>query len=98
MLRTLPLMRPGSRGSTPDTVVRTQRIEELMPLLARAIRALALTRAEIEALTDNYAAGARAGELPALFSRESGWRTALAEHRRGRPFDCARCFGCDRLR
>ena len=82
MLRTIPLMRAGSRGSTPDTVLRTQRIEELMPLLARAIRALALTRAEIEALPDNYAAGARAGELPALFSRESGWMEVRSFHER----------------
>jgi hypothetical protein len=82
MLSTVPLMRPGSRGSTPDTVLRTQRIEELMPLLAGAIRALALTRAEIEALPDNYAAGARAGELPALFSRESGWMEVRSFHER----------------
>lgn len=82
MLHTVPLMRPGTRGSTPDTVLRTQRIEELMPLLAGAIRALALTRAEIEALPDNYAAGARAGELPALFSRESGWMEVRSFHER----------------
>jgi hypothetical protein len=53
-----------------------------MPLLARAIRALALTRAEIEALPDNYAAGARAGELPALFSPESGWMEVRSFHER----------------
>jgi hypothetical protein len=82
MLRTVPLMRPGSRGSTPDTVLRTQRIEELTPLLARAIRALALTRAEIEALPNNYAAGARAGELPAVFSREGGWMEVRSFHER----------------
>ena len=75
MLRTVPLMRPESRGATPDSVLRTQRIEELMPLLARAIRALALTRAEIETLPDNYAAGARAGELPALSHLKAvGWK------------------------
>jgi len=82
MLRTVPPMRPGSRGSTPDAVLRTQRIDELMPLLVRAIRALALTRAEIEALPDNYAAGARAGELPALFSPESGWMEVRSFHER----------------
>jgi hypothetical protein len=82
MLHTVPLMRPGSRGSTPDNLVRTRRIEELMPLLARAIRTLALTRAEIGALPDNFAAGARAGELPALFSRESGWMEVRSFHER----------------
>jgi len=82
MLRTVLPMRPASRGFTPDTVLRTQRLEELMPLLARAIRALALTRAEIEALPDNYAAGARAGELPALFSGESGWVEVRSFHER----------------
>jgi hypothetical protein len=82
MLHTVPRLRPGRRGSTSDSVLRTQRIEDLMPLLAGAIRALALTRAEIEALPDNYAAGARAGELPALFSRESGWMEVRSFHER----------------
>jgi hypothetical protein len=53
-----------------------------MRLLAGAIRALALTRTEIEALPDNYAAGAQAGELPALFSRESGWMEVRSFHER----------------
>jgi hypothetical protein len=82
MLRTVPVMRPESRGSTPDTVRRTQRIDELLPLLARAIGALAVTRAEIEALPDNYAAGARAGELPAIFSSDSGWMEVRSFHER----------------
>ena len=73
MLHMVRSIRPGSRGSSADAVLRTQRIEELMPLLAGAIRALALTRAEIDALPDNYAAGARAGDLPPLFARGSGW-------------------------
>lgn len=82
MLHAIPLTRSGSRGSTPDAIARTQRIEELMPLLARAIGALALTRPEIEALPDNYAAGARVGELPALFSRDSGWMEIRSFHER----------------
>ncbi len=65
-----------------DAVLRTQRSEHLMPLVAGAIRALALTRAEIGALPDNFAAGARAGELPALFAPASGWIEVRSFHER----------------
>jgi len=82
MFCTVPSMRPGSRGSTPDSVQRTRRIEELMPLLAGAIRSLALTRGEIDALPDNYLAGARAGELPPLFAAGSGWLELRSSHER----------------
>jgi hypothetical protein len=62
---------PG-RGVT-DTDVLGKRRDDLLPLLARAIRSLALTRAEIAALPDMYALAARTHSLPDLFGMQSGW-------------------------
>jgi hypothetical protein len=50
-----------------------ERRDQLLPLLARFVRKLALTRGEIEALPDNYAAAAASNNLPALFDPASGW-------------------------
>jgi hypothetical protein len=47
--------------------------DQLLTLLARFIRKLALTRSEIEALPDNYAAASPHNNLPALFDPDSGW-------------------------
>lgn len=47
--------------------------DQLLILLARFIKKLALTRSEIEALPDNYAAASRHNNLPALFDPDSGW-------------------------
>lgn len=46
---------------------------ELLPLFARLIRKLALTKEEIEALPDNYAAAATHHQLPDLFTNGSEW-------------------------
>lgn len=64
---------PNSPPASLDTAERRQRTDRLMPLLAEAIRALALTRSEIAALTDTYAAARRAHDLPGLFDSQSGW-------------------------
>ena len=49
------------------------RRDRLLPLIAHAIRALALTRDRIAALPDTYAAAGKDGRLPDLFSGRSGW-------------------------
>jgi hypothetical protein len=63
---------PRSRQSG-EAAERTKRIERLLPLLAEAIWTLALTRAEIAALPDTYAAARRGQGLPDLFDPQSGW-------------------------
>jgi hypothetical protein len=50
-----------------------EREEELLLLLARFIRKLALTPQEIEFLPNNYSAAVTAKYLPDLFSAQSGW-------------------------
>jgi hypothetical protein len=45
---------------------------ELLPLLARVIHKVALTRPDIRGLRDNYAAAAKVG-VPPLFDDGSGW-------------------------
>jgi hypothetical protein len=45
----------------------------LLAALAETIHALALTREEIVALPDNYAAGVAAGELPDVSGNRDGW-------------------------
>ncbi len=50
-----------------------ERRDQLLPLLARFVRKLALTRGEIEKLPDNYAAASGVHQLPALFDPASGW-------------------------
>jgi hypothetical protein len=49
-----------------------ERRDQLLPLIARFIKKLALTRGEIEKLPDNYAAAGK-NKLPALFDPASGW-------------------------
>lgn len=49
------------------------RREQLLRLLARFIRKLALTRGEIETLPDNYAEASSTLDLPKLFDPRSGW-------------------------
>jgi hypothetical protein len=61
------------RASSANAEERRQRTAHAMRLLARAIRALALTRSEIEALPDTYAAARRTQDLPDLFNPQSGW-------------------------
>lgn len=56
-----------------EVAARTKRIERLLPLLARGIWSLALTRAEIAALPDTYAAARHVHPLPDLFDSQSGW-------------------------
>ena len=50
-----------------------ERRSQLLPLLARFVKKLALTRSEIEALPDNYAAASGSYNLPGLFDAGSGW-------------------------
>jgi hypothetical protein len=71
--------------------------EQLLNLLASLIRKLALTREEIAALPDNYAAGANRLHLPDLFGEQSPW--IEIEWSRGRSHDfsadyrrCTRIF------
>jgi hypothetical protein len=64
---------PLGRGTVTDTDVPGKRRDDLLPLLARAIRSLALTRAEIAALPDMYALAARTHSLPDLFGLRSDW-------------------------
>lgn len=66
------LYRNASFGGASDQQLRGRR-EQLLPLLARFVRKLALTRGEIEALPDNYAAASGTHDLPALFDPASGW-------------------------
>ena len=55
---------------------------ELLSLLARFIKKIALTRDEIAALPDNYRAAARAGVFPDVFASEGGWmEVEWGEHR-----------------
>jgi hypothetical protein len=62
-----------------DMVYRNQRSLDatrstvILQMLARMIRKLALTPAEIAALPDNYAAGADRLHLPDLFGERSSW-------------------------
>jgi hypothetical protein len=49
------------------------RCEQLLTLLARFVKKLALAPDQIEALPDNYAVAARARKLPDLFAPGSGW-------------------------
>jgi hypothetical protein len=51
----------------------SERRDEILTLLARFIRKLALSPQEIQALPDNYAAAARAHRLPDLFGADSPW-------------------------
>jgi hypothetical protein len=51
----------------------TSRVEQLVPLLAKFVKKLALTRAEIDVLPHNYVPAARAGKLPDLFEPGSAW-------------------------
>jgi hypothetical protein len=66
------LYRNASFGGASDQQLRERR-DQLLPLLARFVRKLALTRGEIEALPDNYAAASVRNNLPALFDPASGW-------------------------
>ncbi len=50
-----------------------ERRSELLPLLARFIRKLALTPEEIRGLPDNYAAASGVHRLPELFRNRSEW-------------------------
>jgi hypothetical protein len=63
------LDRYGSRREGQEKA----RCERLQGLLARLVKRLALTAQERAALPDNYAAAARAGTLPDLFTPGSGW-------------------------
>lgn len=71
MLHTMTRLRAGfpNRGF-PE---RDQRAEALLPLLARTLRALALSSDEIARLPDTYSAAAAALGLPDLFGTEAGW-------------------------
>ena len=66
------LARPNREGvrTPPELAVKAA---ALLPLLARLIRELALTKEEIEALPDNYAAAAKHYQLPDLFTAGSEW-------------------------
>jgi hypothetical protein len=50
-----------------------ERRQEILSLLGRFARKLALTPAEIKALPDNYAAAADVHDLPDVFAAESPW-------------------------
>lgn len=50
-----------------------ERIDQLLPLLARLIKRLGLAQNEIAALPDNYAAASVSAQLPGLFDPGSGW-------------------------
>jgi hypothetical protein len=58
----------GPQGESLD-----ERRSELLPLLARFIRKLALTPEEIKRLPDNYAAASVVHRLPDLFRTRSEW-------------------------
>jgi hypothetical protein len=58
----------GPQGESLD-----ERRSELLPMLARFIRKLALTPEEIKRLPDNYAAASGVNRLPDLFGTLSGW-------------------------
>jgi len=71
---TLRALRPmPGRAAAPEAIQRMDRVAALGPLLGEAIGALALTRGEIAALPDNYAAAVRSGEVPPVFDPGSGW-------------------------
>jgi hypothetical protein len=59
-------------GTSNDKQI-SDRKEELLLLLARFIRKLALTPQEIESLPNNYSAGVAAKHLPDLFTANNGW-------------------------
>lgn len=59
-------------GTSNDKQI-SERKEELLSLLGRFIRKLALTRKEIESLPNNYSAAVTAKHLPDLFTAQSGW-------------------------
>jgi hypothetical protein len=68
----------ASHTSVIDTSVDAARVrkaaDDLRPLIAKSIARLALTRDELRALPDNYAAAARGGGVPAdLFSADGPW-------------------------
>jgi hypothetical protein len=58
---------------TDKTRAEQARCDQLLELLARFIKKLALTPGEIDQLPDNYGAAARIGKVPDLFAPESGW-------------------------
>jgi hypothetical protein len=63
-------IRPFARGRRNEL---HERASQLLPLLARFIRKLALAPNEIKTLPDNYALAAKQHPLPALFSPDSEW-------------------------
>jgi hypothetical protein len=58
---------------TDKTRADQARCDQLLELLAKFIKKLALTPGEIDQLPDNYGAAARVGKVPDLFAPESGW-------------------------
>jgi hypothetical protein len=74
ILRAPSLFRsPPDSVRVVDSAALGRRRENLLPLLAKAIRSLALTRAEIAALPDMYGVAARTYSLPDLFGKQSDW-------------------------
>jgi hypothetical protein len=57
----------------PEGILLTERRDELLPLLARFIRKLALTPEEVKRLPNNYAAASGVHRLPDLFGARSRW-------------------------
>lgn len=59
-------------GTSNDKQI-SEKKEELLLLLSRFVRKLALTPQEIESLPNNYSARVTAKHLPDLFTAQSGW-------------------------
>jgi len=67
------LLAANTSETSAEWVGRRRQCDVLLPLLAGAIRDLALSRSDIAQLPDTYAAGVRASGLPDLFGAGSGW-------------------------
>jgi hypothetical protein len=65
--------RPFGPRSQPDAVVRQQRADILLERLRAAIRALALSRAQIAALPDTLRDAVRRGVVPDMLDEGAGW-------------------------
>jgi hypothetical protein len=71
MLHAMTRLRRGP--STADRAEREQRAQALLPLIAGAMRALALSGEEIARLPDTYSAAATALHLPNLLGDRGDW-------------------------
>jgi hypothetical protein len=67
------LLAPINQFPSRQTTELDERASQLLPLMARLIKKLALTSEEIENLPDNYALASQEHRLPDLFSPHGEW-------------------------